>query len=58
MREKIQLINRLAFVLYNESKDLDTISKGKAKLYQDIIDEMQEQLDSIMNELIAAAQEQ
>lgn len=58
MREKIQLINRLAFVMYNESKDLDTISKGKAKLYQDIIDEMQEQLDSIMNELIAADQEQ
>ncbi len=57
MREKIQLINRLAFVLYNESKDLDTISKGKAKLYQDIIDEMQEQIDSIMNELIAAEQE-
>lgn len=56
MREKIQLINRLAFVMYNESKDLDTISKGKAKLYQDILDEMQEQLDSIMNEIIAAEQ--
>lgn len=57
MREKIQLINRLAFVLYNESKDLDTISRNRAKTYQDIIDEMQEQLDSIMNELIAAEQE-
>lgn len=56
MREKIQLINRLAFVMYNESKDLDTISKGKAQLYQDIIDEMQEQIDSIMNELARAEQ--
>lgn len=57
MREKIQQLNHLAEVLYNESRNLDTVSKGKAKLYQDIVDEMQEQLDSIMNELIAAEQE-
>jgi phosphoglycerate-specific signal transduction histidine kinase len=57
MREKIQQLNHLAAVLYSESRNLDTVSKGKAQLYQDIIDEMQERLDSIMNEIIAAEQE-
>lgn len=57
MKEYIEQINHLAEVLYNESRDLYTVSKGKAQLYQDIIDEMQEQVDSIMNELIAAEQE-
>lgn len=57
MREQIQQLNHLAEVLYSESRNLDTVSKGKAQLYQDIIDEMQERLDSIMNELIAAEQE-
>lgn len=56
MREKIQQINHLAEVLYNESHNLDTVNKGKAQLYQDIIDEMQEQIDSIMNELARAEQ--
>lgn len=54
MKENIQQLNHLAEVLYNESKDLYTISKGKAKIYQDIIDEMQEQIDLIMNELTRA----
>lgn len=57
MKENIEQLNRLAEVLYNESRNLDTVSKGKAQLYQSIIDEMQEQVDSIMNELIAAEQE-
>lgn len=56
MREKIQQLNHLAAVLYSESRNLDTVSKGKAQLYQDIIDEMQERLDSIMTEIIAAEQ--
>ena len=51
MRENIQQLNHLAEVLYNESRNLDTISKGKAQLYQDIIDEIQENIDSIMNEI-------
>lgn len=58
MREKIKQLNHLAEVLYNGTRDFDTISKGRAQLYQDIIDEMQEQLDSIMNELTRAEQEQ
>ena len=58
MKEHIQQLNHLAEVLYNETRNHDTISKGRAQLYQDIIDEMQEQLDSIMNELIAAEQNQ
>lgn len=51
MKEHITMINHLAEVLYNESRNLDTVSKGKAELYQNIIDEMQEHIDSIMNEL-------
>lgn len=51
MKEHITMINHLAEVLYNESRNLDTVSKGKAELYQSIIDEMQEHIDSIINEL-------
>ena len=51
MKEHIVMINHLAEVLYNESRDLDTVSKGKAELYQDIIDDIQEHIDSILNEL-------
>ena len=57
MKERLEQLNHLAEVLYNESRNLYTVSKGKAQLYQSIIDEMQEQVDSIMNELIAAEQE-
>lgn len=57
MREELQQLNNLAEVLYNESRNLDTVSKGKAQLYQSIIDEMQEQVDSIMNELVNAERE-
>lgn len=58
MKEHMQQLNHLSEVLYNETRNYDTVSKGRAQLYQDIIDEMQEQLDSIMNELIAAEQNQ
>lgn len=58
MKENMQQLNHLAEVLYNESRDLYTVSRGKAQIYQSIIDEMQEQLDSIVNELIAAEQAQ
>lgn len=57
MREELQQLNHLAEVLYNESRNLYTISKGKAQLYQDILDEMQEHLDNIMNELLRAERE-
>ena len=52
MKEYIEQLNHLAEVLYNESRNLYTVSKGKAELYQSIIDEMQENIDSIVNELI------
>lgn len=58
MKEQIEQLNHLAEVLYNETKGFDTVSKGKAKLYQNIVDELQEHLDSIMNELARAEQEQ
>ena len=57
MREELQQLNHLAEVLYNESRDLYTVSKGKAQIYQDIIDEMQEHIDNIMNELLKAERE-
>ena len=57
MREELQQLNHLAEVLYNESKDLYTVSKGKAQIYQDIIDEMQEHIDNIMNELLKVERE-
>lgn len=58
MKEHIKQLNHLAEVLYNESKGYDTVSKGKAQLYQDIVDEMQERIDDIMNEITRAEQEQ
>lgn len=58
MKEHIEQITHLSEVLYTELKDLDTIGTVKAKMYQDIIDEMQEHLDSIVNELRKAEQEQ
>ena len=58
MKEQIEQLNHLAEVLYNESRNLDTVSKGKAKLYQDIIDEMQERIDDIMNEITREEQNQ
>lgn len=57
MKEHITMINHLAEVLYNESRDLYTVSKGKAQLYQDIIDEIQENIDNIINELLRAERE-
>lgn len=54
MKEHITMINHLAAVLYNESRNLDTVSKGKAQLYQDIIDEIQEHIDNIINEILRA----
>lgn len=57
MKEHITMINHLAEVLYNESRDLYTVSKGKAQIYQDIVDEIQEHIDSVINELIEAERE-
>lgn len=57
MKEYIEQLNHLAEVLYNESRNLYTVSKGKAELYQDIIDEMQEHIDNIKNELLKAERE-
>lgn len=57
MRENLQQLNHLCEVLYNETRNHDEISRGRAELYQDIIDEMQEQLDTIVNELLRAETE-
>lgn len=58
MKENIDQLNYLAEVLYNESRNRDTVNKSKAQLYQSIIDDMQEQIDLIMNELLKAEREQ
>lgn len=57
MRENLQQLNHLAEVLYNETRNRDEISKGRADLYQSIIDDMQEQLDTIVNEILRAETE-
>ena len=58
MKENMEMLNHLAEVLYNESRNLYTVSKGKAQIYQSIIDDMQEQLDQTMNEILRAEQNQ
>jgi len=58
VKERLEQLNHLAEVLYNESRNLYTVSKGKAQIYQIIIDDMQEQLDEIMNEILRAEQNQ
>lgn len=51
MNEHIKQINHLAEVLYNESLNCD-ISRSQARLYQDLIDELQNHVDSVVNELL------
>ena len=58
MRKNIDTLNYLAQVLYSESRNRDTVDKGRAQLYQSIIDDMQEQIDLIMDELLKAEREQ
>lgn len=52
MNEHIKQINHLAEVLYNESLNCDVMSRSQARLYQDLIDELQNHVDSIANELL------
>jgi hypothetical protein len=51
MKEQVETINHLAEVIYNETRNRDTVSRTQARVLQSIIDEMQDALDSIMNEL-------
>lgn len=51
MKEHIDQLTHLAEVLYSDFKGLYTVSRSQAKILQDIIDEMQEELDEIANEL-------
>lgn len=51
MKERLEAINHLAEVIYNETRNRDAVSRTQARVLQGIIDEMQDALDSIMNEL-------
>ena len=51
MKEQIEQIRHLSEVIYNETRNRDTISRTQARVLQGIIDEMQDALDSVMNEL-------
>lgn len=51
MKEQLETINHLAEVIYNETRNRYTLSRTQARVLQGIIDEMQDALDSIMNEL-------
>lgn len=52
MKEYLNQVNHLADVLYTETKGLYTITRSKANLLQDIIDDMQDMIDRIVNELL------
>lgn len=51
MKEQIEQIRHLSEVIYNETRNRDTISRTQARTLQATIDEMQDALDSIMNAL-------
>lgn len=52
MKENVEQINHLAEIIYNETKGIYVLSRGKAELIQDIVDEMQDMIDRIKNELL------
>lgn len=51
MKERIEVITHLAEVLYSETKGKYTVSIETVKTWQMIVDDIQEQIDSISNEL-------
>lgn len=51
MDEHIKQITHLAEVLYSESLNCD-INKNRARLFQNLIDELQNHVDIIVNELL------
>lgn len=57
MKDQLQKINQRARELNDLTKDKSTISRKYHKLLQDILDEMQDELDTIANELQRAEME-
>lgn len=51
MKEQLEAVNHLAEVIYSETRNRYTLSRTQAQTLQAIVDEMQDALDSIMNEL-------
>lgn len=47
---RVKQINHLAVSLYDITKDVELLSKTKADIIQEILDEMQELLDSCIND--------
>lgn len=50
--DRVKHIHHLSQVLYDTTRDIELISKTKADIIQDIIDEIQELLDTSVNERI------
>lgn len=55
--DRVKQIHHLSQVLYDTTRDIELISKTKADIIQDIINEMQELLDTSVNERIRREQE-
>lgn len=51
MKEQLEAINHLAEVIYSETRNRYTLSRTQAQTLQAIVDEMQDALDSVVNEL-------
>ena len=57
MKEQIERLNQLAEMLYMDTKDKESLSRSALRNYEDVIEEMQKQVDSMTNEILRAAQD-
>lgn len=57
MKEQIERLHQLAEQLYQDTKGKESLSRSALRYYEDVIEEMQKQVDSMTNEVIAASQD-
>ena len=52
MQDQIKRLNQLAEQICQGTKDKERLSRSALKQYEDIIAEMQEQIDTMVNDII------
>lgn len=57
MKEQIERLHQLAEQIYQDTKDKESLSRSALRYYEDVIEEMQKQVDSMTNEILRAAQD-
>ena len=57
MKEQIERLHQLAEQIYQDTKGKESLSRSALKNYEDVIEEMQKQVDSMTNEILRAAQD-